>query len=84
MLQYSSHYDGEEDNEGEGIEEHGWPAIAYLSRQDVGQNFVSGLLKNCPHCRFACVSPSGREWERKLALGILRWSGSFSPGRRSG
>jgi len=45
------HYDSEEDNEGEGIEEHGWPAIAYLRRQDVGQNFVSGLLKNCPHCR---------------------------------
>ena len=45
------HYDGEEDNEGEGIEEHGRPAIAYLRRQDVGQNFVSGLLKNCPHCR---------------------------------
>src|SRR5437868_15437331 len=30
----------------------------------------------------ACVSPSGREWERKLALGILRWSGSFSPGEK--
>jgi len=45
------HYDGEEDNEGEGIEEHGWPAIAYLRRQDDYENFVSGLLKNCPHCR---------------------------------
>ncbi len=39
------HYDGEEDNEGEGIEEHGWPAIAYLRRQDDYEYFVSGFVR---------------------------------------
>ena len=39
------HYDGEEDNEGEGIEEHGWPAIAYLRRQDDYEYFVSRFVR---------------------------------------
>ena len=39
------HYDGEEDNEGEGIEEHGWPAIAYLRRQDDCEYFVGRFVR---------------------------------------
>ena len=39
------HYDGEEDNEGEGIEEHGWPAIAYLRRQDDYEYFVGRFVR---------------------------------------
>jgi len=39
------HYDGEEDNEGEGVEEHGWPAIAYLRRQDDCEYFVGRFLR---------------------------------------
>jgi len=39
------HYDGEEDNEGEGIEEHGWPAIAYLRSQDVCEYFVGRFVR---------------------------------------
>lgn len=39
------HYDREEDNEGEGIEEHGWPAIAYLRRQDDYEYFVSRFVR---------------------------------------
>src|SRR5207245_11578651 len=37
------HY--EEDNEGEGIEEHGWPAIAYLRRQDDFEYFVVRFVR---------------------------------------
>jgi hypothetical protein len=36
------HYDREEDNEGEGIEEH---AIAYLRRQDDCEYFVVRFLR---------------------------------------
>lgn len=39
------HYDCEEDNEGEGIEEHGWPAIAYLRRQDDCEYFVVRFVR---------------------------------------
>ena len=39
------HYDGEEDNEGEGIEEHGWPAIAYLNRQNDCEDFVVRFIQ---------------------------------------
>src|SRR5205823_7409671 len=39
------HYDGEEDNEGEGIEEHGWRAIAYLRRQDDYEYFVGRFVR---------------------------------------
>jgi len=39
------HHDGKEDNEGEGIEEHGWPAIAYLRRQDDYEYFVSRFVR---------------------------------------
>ncbi len=39
------HHDREEDNEGEGIEEHGWPAIAYLRRQDDCEDFVVRFVR---------------------------------------
>jgi len=39
------HYDSEEDNKGEGIEEHGWPAIAYLRRQNDCEYFVVRFVR---------------------------------------
>ena len=39
------HYDDKEDNEGEGIEEHGRPAIAYLRGQDDCEYFVVRFVR---------------------------------------
>ena len=39
------HDDDEEDNEGEGIEKHGRPAIAYLRRQDDCEYFVVRFVR---------------------------------------
>jgi hypothetical protein len=39
------HHDGKEDNEGEGIEEHGWPAIAYLRRRHNCEDFVVRFVR---------------------------------------